>query len=200
MIVKNVELVISAVKESQYPSSEVLEVALVGRSNVGKSSLINTLINRKKYARTSSEPGKTRTINFYNLDDKLFLVDLPGYGYAKTSQKEKEKWGKMIETYLKTREQLACIVLLVDIRHEPSKDDIQMMEWLKYFNYGTIVVCTKADKISKTQVAKNIATIKKTLKLDQDDKIIAFSADNAQGKDELWNIIDNHCLKESQDI
>lgn len=185
-------LVISAVSQAQYPNHIGLEIAFVGRSNVGKSSLINTIVNRKGLARTSSEPGKTRTINFYKIDEKLFFVDLPGYGYAKISKSEKEKWGKMIETYLKNREQLACIIMIVDIRHEPTKDDIQMFEWIKYYNYNTIIVCTKADKISRAEVSKNLERTKKILKLSNDNEIIAFSSQTRQGKENLISLIEKY--------
>jgi GTP-binding protein len=159
MIVNTVDLKISAVSPKQYPSDTRPEIAFVGRSNVGKSSLINALINRKSMARTSSEPGKTRIINFYNIEEKIYFVDLPGYGYAKVSKSEKEKWGNMIESYLKTREQLCAVVLLIDIRHDPTKDDIQMYEWLKYFKHNIIIACTKSDKISRLQVSKSLQNI-----------------------------------------
>jgi GTP-binding protein len=149
------------------------------------------LTNRKKLARISSEPGKTRVINFYDIENKIYFVDLPGYGYAKVSKSEKEKWANMIESYLKTREQLCAVVLLVDIRHDPTKDDIQMYEWLKYFKHNIIVACTKSDKISKLQVKKNLQNIKNILKLGQDDIIIPFSSETKSGKEELWSVLDN---------
>lgn len=185
MNLNKTSLVISAVNKSQYPQTNLREIALVGRSNVGKSSLINTIINRKNFARTSSSPGKTRTINFYDVDGKLFLVDLPGYGYANISKSQQEKWGEMIEGYLKTRENIACIILIIDIRHEPSKQDVQMYEWLKYFGYKTIIVCTKSDKVSKSEANRNINTIKKNLGLGENDTIIKFSSQTRIGRDEL---------------
>lgn len=193
MNVNNASLLITAVKNSQFPELNLPEIAFVGRSNVGKSSLINTLINRKSLARTSGQPGKTRTINFYNIEDKLLFVDLPGYGYAKVSKEEQGKWSSMIEGYLKNRDQLICIVMIVDIRHEPTSLDIEMYEWLKYFGYKTIIVSTKADKVSKSFINQSIAKAKKILELGNDDKIIAFSAENRYGKEELWKVIDNMC-------
>lgn len=191
MNVNKVELKITAVKEAQYPIDEMPEIAFVGRSNVGKSSLINSLINRKSLARTSSQPGKTRVINFYDVEQKVCFVDLPGYGYAKVSKTEKEKWGEMIEQYLYTRKQLTCIVMLVDVRHDPSYEDIQMYNWISRFNHKRIVVCTKADKLSKAQVNKNIVQIKKILGVAKDDNVIAFSSETKQGKDEVWDILDS---------
>ncbi len=189
MNLNRTSLAISAVNKNQYPQTNLPEIALVGRSNVGKSSLINTLINRRNFARTSSSPGKTRTINFYDIDGKIMLVDLPGYGYAKISKTEQDKWGEMIEEYLKIRENIAVIILIIDIRHEPSKQDIQMYQWLKYFGYKTIIVCTKSDKISKSEIVKNINTVKKTLALDIDDKVLSFSSQTKTGKEELWKEI-----------
>ena len=189
----NACLKVIAVNKPQYPQPQLPEIAFVGRSNVGKSSLINTLINRKNLARTSGQPGKTRTINFYEIDEKLIFVDLPGYGYAKISKSEQEKWGEMIEGYLKDRETLVSIIMIVDIRHDPSKQDIQMYEWLNYFGHNTIVVCTKSDKISKSEAIRNIFKIKKLLNMSEDDKVIAFSAQTRQGKEELCKLIENNC-------
>lgn len=193
MNVNNVSIEISAVRKEQYPNNTIPEIAFIGKSNVGKSSLLNIMVNRKKMARISCAPGKTRTINFFDVEGKLYFVDLPGYGYAKISKSEKEKWGDMIESYLQTRKQLVTILLLIDIRHDPGKNDIQMYEWLKHFGYNTIVVCTKSDKISKSQVYKNMAIIKKNLNLNSDDKIISFSSQTKQGKDELWQYIEEAC-------
>ena len=169
----------------QYPEKVMPEFAFVGRSNVGKSSLINCMINRKALARTSSAPGKTRTINFYNVEEQLFFVDLPGYGYAKAPKSEKEKWGKMIEKYLLGREQLKAIICLLDIRHNPSEQDLQMLNWLNHYEKNMLIVLTKADKLKRSQLPRQIAEIKKALDL-PGAKIIPFSKETKQGKDELW--------------
>lgn len=190
MEVRNVSLEAVAVEKNQYPKSNLPEVSFVGRSNVGKSSLINTMINRKSLARTSKTPGKTRTINFYNVEDLLYFVDLPGYGYAKISRSESEKWGAMIESYLKGREQLKAIILLVDIRHEPSANDKMMYEWLKHYNHPFIVVATKADKISRGRRDKHYSVIRKALGLKRDDVLIGFSSEAKDGKDMLWEVIE----------
>ena len=189
MKIKNVELLATGVWESQYPETEYPEVAFAGRSNVGKSSLINVLINRKRFARTSSSPGKTQTINFYMVNDIINLVDLPGYGYAKVSKKEREKWGQMIEKYLTSRNQLKDIILLLDIRHEPSKDDEQMYQWIKDMGFEGYVIATKADKISNNKRIKNISVIKKKLGIDNKKKIIPFSAKEKMNRDIIWNLI-----------
>ncbi len=189
MNVNNVSLQTVAVKYSQYPTDNLMEIAFVGKSNVGKSSLINTMINRKSMARTSQNPGKTRTINFYNVEEKLLFVDLPGYGYARISKSESEKWGKMIETYLKKREQLSAIIFLIDIRHEVGKNDLQMMEWLRYYGHKIIVVSTKSDKLKRSQLSKHLSVIRKGLSLTNEDILIPFSSENRSGKEELWNVI-----------
>ena len=186
MEVRNVSLETVAVSKNQYPESGLPEISFVGRSNVGKSSLINTMINRKALARTSKTPGKTRTINFYNVEDLLYFVDLPGYGYAKISRSESEKWGEMIENYLKGRDQLKAIIMLVDIRHEPTANDKMMYEWLKHYKHTVIIVATKIDKISKGSRDKYYSVIKKTLGLTQDDILIGFSSETKDGKDKLW--------------
>lgn len=191
MIIKKSELLITAAKKEQYPETTVPEIAFCGKSNVGKSSMINTLLNRKSLARTSSQPGKTQTINFYNVNDIVNFVDLPGYGYAKVSKTEKEKWGKMIETYLKSREQLKEVILLVDIRHEPNANDIQMYEWLKSFGYTGFVIATKADKISKGQRARYISVIKKTLNIDDINLITAFSSSERLNVEKIWDLFEN---------
>ncbi len=180
----------TAVKPDQYPAGDMPEIALVGRSNVGKSSIINSLLNRKGLARVSSEPGKTRGINFYNIDDTLYFVDLPGYGYAKLSKSEIEKWGEMIESYLQNREGLLKVVQLVDIRHVPSAQDVQMYEWLRYYGLDGIVVATKSDKVSRNQMAKYISIIKKTLALSPEDIIIPVSTLKRTGHDVLLDEIE----------
>lgn len=191
MNVNNVSLASVAVKYSQYPTDEKMEIAFVGKSNVGKSSLINSLVNRKALARTSSNPGKTRTINFYNVEDKIYFVDLPGYGYAKVSKVEQEKWASMIESYLKKRKQLKYIIMLIDIRHEPSTNDILMYEWLKHYGFKIIIVATKSDKVKKNQLSKQLLSIKKSLELEEGELLLPFSSQTKEGKDELWNIIDS---------
>ena len=190
MLVKNPSFEISAVKESQYPKSNLPEIVLVGKSNVGKSSLINALMNRKSYARISATPGKTQTINFYNINEAMYLVDLPGYGYAKVSQSEKEKWGKMIERYLHTSKDLKAVFLLIDIRHDPSANDKMMYDWILNNGYEPIIIATKLDKLKRSQVQKNIKAIKEGLKLSKDGIIIPFSAETKQGRDEIWTLID----------
>lgn len=189
MTVNNVSLEAVAVAPNQYPENNLPEIAFVGRSNVGKSSLINCMINRKALARTSGNPGKTRTINFYNVENRLYFVDLPGYGYAKASRTESEKWGKMIETYLLKREQLKRIVMLVDIRHDPMKNDMAMFEWLRYYGYGMTLIATKCDKINRSQIQKHTANIRKCFGLKPDETVIPFSSETKQGRDELWDII-----------
>lgn len=190
MIIKKCELLITAARKEQYPDTTVPELAFAGKSNVGKSSMINALLNRKSLARTSSSPGKTQTINFYNVNDVLNFVDLPGYGYAKVSKTEKEKWGKMIETYLSTREQLKEVILLVDIRHEPNANDIQMYDWIKSYGYTGYVIATKADKISKSQRIKQINVIKKTLNVDDINLITAFSSSEKLNVDKVWELFE----------
>ncbi|WP_414046165.1 ribosome biogenesis GTP-binding protein YihA/YsxC [Macrococcus equi] len=172
----NVEILISAVKPEQYPDTGLQEVALAGRSNVGKSSFINTMIGRKSMARISSKPGKTQTLNFFKIDDKLVFVDVPGYGYAKVSKSERERWGKMIETYLTTRETLAVVIQLVDIRHNPSEDDRLMYDFLKHYEIPVIVIATKEDKIPKGKVQKHLKMIKQDLDMEPNDTLISYSA------------------------
>jgi len=188
--VNNVSLEAVAVKKAQYPDGGLPEVAFAGKSNVGKSSLINAMINRKALARTSGSPGKTRTINFYNVENSLMFVDLPGYGYAKISKSEQAKWGNMIESYLMKREFLKGIVLLIDIRHEPGENDKMMYEWLKHYGHKIIIVATKSDKLKRSQVGKHLSVIVDSLGLDKDDIIIPFSSENKSGKEELWEIIE----------
>lgn len=185
----NVKFETTAVKPEQYPYSDVPEVAFVGRSNVGKSSMINTLLNRKGLARVGAEPGKTRVINFFNVDNKLYFVDLPGYGYANVSKKEQQNWKIMIETYLRTRKQLELIMMIVDVRHLPTENDKIMHLWLRESNIPYIIAATKTDKISKSQVNRNINDIKKALEINGEIPVIPVSSKTKQGKDELWNLI-----------
>ena len=185
----NAEILLSAANKSHYPQDEIPEIALAGRSNVGKSSFINTLLNRKNLARTSGKPGKTQLLNFFNIDDKLRFVDVPGYGYAKVSKTERAKWGKMIEEYLTSRENLRAVVSLVDFRHEPSADDVQMYEFLKYYEIPVIVVATKADKIPRGKWNKHESIIKKKLDFDKNDDFIIFSSVNKDGLDAAWDAI-----------
>ena len=185
----NAEIVLSAVSKAQYPQDDMPEIALAGRSNVGKSSFINTLLGRKNLARTSSKPGKTQQLNFYNIDDKLRFVDVPGYGYAKVSKTERAKWGKMIEEYLTSRENLRAVVSLVDLRHDPSADDVQMYEFLKYYEIPVIVVATKADKIPRGKWNKHESAIKKKLQFEASDHFIIFSSETRQGYDQAWDAI-----------
>lgn len=185
----NADILLSATNKSHYPQDDIPEVALAGRSNVGKSSFINTMLNRKNLARTSGKPGKTQLLNFFNIDDKLRFVDVPGYGYARVSKKEREKWGKMIEEYLTTRENLRAVVSLVDLRHEPSVDDVQMYEFLKYYEIPVILVATKADKIPRGKWNKHESMIKKKLDFDKTDTFIIFSSVNKTGVEEAWNAI-----------
>ncbi|GMQ62315.1 ribosome biogenesis GTP-binding protein YihA/YsxC [Vallitalea maricola] len=191
MNVNNVNLEVVSGNASQFPDTGLLEVAFAGKSNVGKSSLINALINRKSYARTSSQPGKTQTINFYNIEDKLYFVDLPGYGYAKVSKTERERWGKFIESYLYERQQLKQILLLVDIRHEPGNNDKMLYDWIVYNGFDPIVIATKLDKIKRSQIDKHVSIIRKSLGITDRKKIVPFSATTKQGKDTLWEIIDD---------
>ncbi|WP_294974684.1 ribosome biogenesis GTP-binding protein YihA/YsxC [uncultured Leuconostoc sp.] len=193
MDVHNVDMVMSAVSAAQYPTDGKPEIALVGRSNVGKSSLTNTLIQRKNFARTSSQPGKTQTLNFYNVEDKLYFVDVPGYGYAKVSKKQREEFGHMIEEYITSRKQLRGVVSLVDARHEPSDDDVSMYEWLHYYNIPILIVATKSDKISKSKFNKYASNIKQTLGFDEDESDFQFfSSETKYGKDEVWQWIETH--------
>ncbi len=184
--IKNSDFVISAVKKEQYPITGLPEIAFVGRSNVGKSSIINALTNRKKLAKVSQTPGKTRLINFFIINgDEFYLVDLPGYGYAKVSKTEKASWGKTIETYLNGRQELKRVVLLVDSRHKPTADDIQMHEWIKFYGYDEVVIATKSDKLSNNELRKSEKVIREALNLEKEDKLYFFSSVNKKGKDEL---------------
>lgn len=189
MKINEVELIISAVRESQYPEDNKPEFLLIGRSNVGKSSFINTIINRKNYARTSSTPGKTETLNFYKINNDFYLVDAPGYGFAKVRNSLKKKFGLIIENYLKSRNNLKKVFLLIDLRHKPTSDDILMYEYLKYYNIPVTIICTKADKISKNSIEKNKDIIIKELNLHEEDKIILFSNITKIGKNEVYEEI-----------
>ena len=192
----NADILLSATNKSHYPQDDIPEVALAGRSNVGKSSFINTMLNRKNLARTSGKPGKTQLLNFFNIDDKLRFVDVPGYGYARVSKKEREKWGKMIEEYLTSRENLRAVVSLVDLRHEPSADDVQMYEFLKYYEIPVILVATKADKIPRGKWNKHESMIKKKLDFDKADTFIIFSSVNKTGIEEAWDAIFDYSFSE----
>lgn len=200
MIIKSLNLETVCGITSTLPNNQHIEIAFAGKSNVGKSSLINALVNRKSYARTSSEPGKTQTINFYNINDSLYFVDLPGYGYAKVSQELKAKWGKLIERYLTTSQMLRIIFLLVDIRHAPSQNDKDMYDFIVNSGYNPIIIATKLDKIKRSQQAKQIKLIKTGLNVIPDTPIIPFSAQTKQGRDELWELIEEYIEFFSQDI
>ncbi|MEH6989149.1 ribosome biogenesis GTP-binding protein YihA/YsxC [Cytobacillus firmus] len=192
MKVTSSEIVISAVKPDQYPESHLPEFALAGRSNVGKSSFINKMLNRRGLARISSKPGKTQTLNFYLINEILHFVDVPGYGYAKVSKKEREAWGKMIETYLTNREQLKAVVLIVDLRHPPTSDDVMMYNFLKHYEIPCVVIATKADKIPKSKWQKHMKITKETLDIDPNDQIIMFSSETGYGKDQAWSALKSY--------
>lgn len=190
MNIHNAEFTISAVKPAQYPKDGRMEFAFAGRSNVGKSSLINKILNRKSLARVSGTPGKTVTINFYNIDDTIYLVDLPGYGYAQRSKTEIEKWGKMMEDYLANREPLIQTILLVDSRHKPTKDDMQMAQWIRHYHERLIVVATKMDKLKKSEIEPNLERIWETLEMGEDDILVPFSIKDDEGKITVWDMIE----------
>lgn len=190
MVIKKAALDIVCGVTSVLPENQIPEIAFAGKSNVGKSSLINGLMNRKALARTSAQPGKTQTINFYNVNDEVFLVDLPGYGYAKVSQTVKEKWGKLIERYLHTSKQLKAVFLLVDIRHEPSANDINMYEWVVANGYYPIIIATKADKLKRSQLQKHLKQVRVGLQVVPDTPVIPYSSVTKQGRDEIWELIE----------
>ena len=190
MIIKSVALETVCGITSTLPENQLMEIAFAGKSNVGKSSLINALMNRKSLARTSSQPGKTQTINFYNVNNEIYFVDLPGYGYAKVSEEIKAKWGKMIERYLKKSKQLKAVFLLIDIRHEPSANDKQMYSWILANGFNPIIIATKADKISRNQLQKHVKMVKDGLKVEKGTVVIPFSAQTKQGRDEIYAVID----------
>lgn len=194
MIIRSINLETVCGITSKLPDNPYPEVAFAGKSNVGKSSLINALMNRKSYARISATPGKTQTINFYNINDELYLVDLPGYGYARVSEKEKEQWGKMIERYLHGSSQLKAVFLLVDIRHEPSANDRMMYKWIIEQGYRPIIIATKLDKIKRSQVQKQLKILRQSLELVQGTKIIPFSSSTKQGREEIWETIEGECF------
>lgn len=189
------KFLLTAVKPEQYPDTLVPEIAFVGRSNVGKSSLINCLTNRTKLARTSSTPGKTATINFYDIAGRYRLVDLPGYGYAKVSKTEQERWAKMIETYLSDRFNLVQVIQLVDARHKPTRDDILMLDWIRRFGYSPVVVATKLDKLKKSQIESSLTLVYETLGLDDDCILLPFSAEKKTGREDLVELLDMLCAR-----
>ena len=198
MIVKSAELETVCGITSKLPDNELPEIAFAGKSNVGKSSLINGLLNRKSLARTSAQPGKTQTINFYNVNKNLYFVDLPGYGYAKVSVEIRAKWGKMIERYLHGSPQLKKVFLLIDIRHVPSENDCMMYDWIVDNGYEPVIICTKLDKIKRSQVQKNLKLIREKLDLVPGTTMIPFSAQTKQGRDEIWNLIEETLAQEQQ--
>ena len=198
MVIRNVNLETVCGITSKLPDNQLPEIAFAGKSNVGKSSLINGLLNRKSLARTSATPGKTQTINFYNVNEELYLVDLPGYGYAKVSEQEKIQWGKLIERYLHTSKQLKAVFLLIDIRHEPSANDRMMYDWIVEMGYNPIIIATKLDKIKRSQIQKQIKLIKTTLDLVPGTVVIPFSAETKQGREEIWELIDSYLEEENE--
>ena len=198
MIVKSAELETVCGITSKLPDNDLPEIAFAGKSNVGKSSLINGLLNRKSLARTSAQPGKTQTINFYNVNKNLYFVDLPGYGYAKVSVEIRAKWGKMIERYLHGSPQLKKVFLLIDIRHVPSENDCMMYDWIVDNGYEPVIICTKLDKIKRSQVQKNLKLIREKLDLVPGTTMIPFSAQTKQGRDEIWNLIEDTLAQEQQ--
>ena len=191
MIIKNVNLETVCGITSTLPDNTLPEIAFAGKSNVGKSSLINAVMNRKSLARTSAQPGKTQTINFYNINDAFYLVDLPGYGYAKANEAVKAQWGKMIERYLRSSKKLRAVFLLIDIRHEPSVNDKQMYQWILYQGYHPIIIATKMDKLNRSQISKAVKTVKQGLEAEKDAVVIPFSAQTKQGREEIYDLIDN---------
>lgn len=192
MKVVSSDIVISAVRPEQYPETDLPEFALAGRSNVGKSSFINKMLNRKGLARISSKPGKTQTLNFYLINEILHFVDVPGYGYAKVSKSERAAWGRMIETYFTSREQLKAAVLIVDLRHPPTQDDIMMYDFLKHYGIPCIIIATKADKIPRGKWQKHLKVTKETLDLEENDQIVLFSSETGEGKDKAWSILQSY--------
>ena len=198
MKIKNINLEIVCGITSSLPETDKVEVAFAGKSNVGKSSLINALMNRKAYARTSATPGKTQTINFYNINDVMYLVDLPGYGYAKVSEREKARWGALIERYLHTSKQLRAVFLLIDIRHDPSANDKMMYDWIVAQGYEPIIIATKLDKLKRSQIDKHVKMIKQGLNLIPGTRVIPFSAETKQGRDEIWELVETEFLEKKE--
>ena len=194
MIIRSLNLETVCGITSKLPDNQLPEIAFAGKSNVGKSSLINALMNRKSYARTSATPGKTQTINFYNINEEMYLVDLPGYGYAKVSEQEKIKWGQLIERYLHGSKQLKAVFLLIDIRHAPSANDKMMYHWIVEMGFHPIIIATKKDKINRSQLAKHLKMIKTTLKVAEGTPIVPFSAQTKDGRDEIWELIETYAL------
>ena len=197
MVIKQVSLETVCGITSKLPENEHIEVAFAGKSNVGKSSLINALMNRKSLARTSAQPGKTQTINFYNINNELYFVDLPGYGYAKANESVKAQWGKMIEDYLHRSKKLQAVFLLIDIRHEPSANDRNMYEWIVNHGFHPIIIATKLDKINRSQIAKHVKMIKQSLKVLPGTVVIPFSAQTKQGREEIYDLLDELLEKEN---
>ena len=198
MIIKNVSLEIVCGVTSKLPKNTMPEIAFAGKSNVGKSSLINGLMNRKSLARTSASPGKTQTINYYNINDQMYFVDLPGYGYTKVNVQEKEKWGVMTENYLYTSRQLKAVFLLIDIRHEPSENDKMMYDWILSYGFRPVIIATKADKIKPGQLAKHLKTVSEGLGCKENTTIIPWSAMTKQGREEIYRLLDTY-LEEGQE-
>lgn len=190
MIIKGAELETVCGITSKLPQNTCPEFAFAGKSNVGKSSMINAMLGRKSLARTSSQPGKTQTINFYKVDQTFYFVDLPGYGYAKASVEVKAKWGKMVERYLKSSKMLKTVFLLIDIRHEPSENDKTMYDWIVYNGYRPVIVATKVDKLKRSQVPKHVKMVREGLGMEKEDVLIPFSAETKQGRDQLWELIE----------
>lgn len=200
MVIKSVELETVCGITSTIPDNQFPEIAFAGKSNVGKSSLINALMNRKSLARTSAQPGKTQTINFYNINDAIYYVDLPGYGYAQANEKVKAQWGKMIEDYLHKSKQLRAVFLLIDIRHKPSENDCIMYDWISNHGYKPIIICTKLDKINRSQIQKQLKLIRETLQVEKGTIMIPFSATTKQGREEIYEIVDAIIEAEEREI
>lgn len=189
MKINKAEILISAVNKSHYPNDQLPEIALSGRSNVGKSSFINRMIQRKGLVRTSSKPGKTQTLNFYKINEAFYFVDVPGYGYAKVSKSERDKWGAMMEEYFQSRETLNVVVLITDIRHKPTKDDVQMYQYLKHFELPVLIIATKLDKVPKSKRASHLKRTKETFSIGPEDHVVPFSSETGEGKDAAWGLL-----------
>ncbi|MCG7410182.1 ribosome biogenesis GTP-binding protein YihA/YsxC [Paenibacillus sp. ACRRX] len=200
MKITSAEFIISAVGPAQYPEDGLPEVALAGRSNVGKSSLINKLIQRRNLARTSSQPGKTQQLNYYRINENVYFVDVPGYGFAKVSKTQREAWGKMIEAYIQEREPLKLVMQVIDLRHPPTKDDVLMYNWLTHYNIPLCIVATKADKLPKSQWQKHLKQVRVTLGMRPDAPLIMFSAETGAGREELWEIINKYAVQSPSEI